>query len=86
MGCGGSKPESVDPAAKARSDAIENQLKQAERDARQEVKLLFLGAGGTLLLLLRSCCPCQRLTAHCFPPLRSIAWYIDTLINLRVGQ
>lgn len=46
MGCGGSKPEEVDSAAKARSDAIEKQLKQAERDARQDVKLLFLGAGG----------------------------------------
>ncbi|KAF7846377.1 hypothetical protein BT93_L4484 [Corymbia citriodora subsp. variegata] len=44
MGCGQSAPVE-DNEARARSDAIEKQLKQAERDARQDVKLLFLGAG-----------------------------------------
>lgn len=45
MGCGASAPIE-DNAAKQRHDAIEKQLKQAERDSRQDVKLLFLGAGG----------------------------------------
>lgn len=44
MGCGASAPIE-DNAAKQRHDAIEKQLKQAERDSRQDVKLLFLGAG-----------------------------------------
>ena len=45
MGCGASAPIE-DNAAKQRHDAVEKQLKQAERDSRQDVKLLFLGAGG----------------------------------------
>lgn len=60
MGCGGSKPNEVDGAAKARSDAIEKQLKQAERDARQDIKLLFLGAGGVCSLLDSSNASCSK--------------------------
>lgn len=44
MGCGQSSP--IDNEAKMRSDEIEKQLKKAERDMRQDIKILFLGAGG----------------------------------------
>ncbi len=39
MGCGASQPAGEDMAAKQRSDEIEKQLKKAEREARQDVKV-----------------------------------------------
>ncbi|KAK4054110.1 guanine nucleotide-binding protein subunit alpha [Microbotryomycetes sp. JL201] len=46
MGCGGSKPyDEQDTSAKARSDAIDAELRKARADMRKDVKLLFLGAG-----------------------------------------
>ncbi|KAK4054327.1 guanine nucleotide-binding protein subunit alpha [Microbotryomycetes sp. JL221] len=46
MGCGGSKPYTEeDNGAKARSDAIDAELKKARSEMRRDVKLLFLGAG-----------------------------------------
>lgn len=45
MGCGQSTTIE-DSAAKARSDMIERELKKTEKNLKQEIKILFLGAGG----------------------------------------
>lgn len=45
MGCGQSTMVE-DEAAKKRSDMIEKELKKTEKLLRQEIKVLFLGAGG----------------------------------------
>jgi len=45
MGCAQSSDNHVDAAAKQRSDEIEKELKRAKVEQRQDIKLLFLGAG-----------------------------------------
>lgn len=49
MGCGQSAP--MDDAAKQRSEMIEKELRKAEKETRQDIKILFLGAGGVSLCL-----------------------------------
>ena len=51
MGCGQSTLEE-DGAAKQRSDMIETELKKTERELRQDIKVLFLGAGGEQSIFL----------------------------------
>ncbi|KAK9898933.1 G protein alpha-subunit [Cystobasidium minutum MCA 4210] len=48
MGCGQSTP--MDDAAKQRSEMIEKELKKTEKETRQDVKILFLGAGESTVL------------------------------------
>lgn len=45
MGCGGSKEAEVDGAARARSDAIEAQLKKDKLAMRSEIKMCAILCG-----------------------------------------
>jgi hypothetical protein len=46
MGCRQSAP--VKDEARQRSDLIEKDIRKSEKEMKQEIKLLFLGAGGEL--------------------------------------
>lgn len=62
MGCAQSSDNHADVAAKQRSDEIEKELRRAKMEQRQDIKLLFLGAGESEL---GERCMCMPLGQHC---------------------